>query len=125
VTDGVVQSAELRARAVEAARAYVPPTFKLLRFTTVMSSIDADAEYTPINLAQALQNINNRLDELSAMAHNNRILTRNAQRRAPQPYLPLRKTVGTCHIPQSSLHVIVPHNLDCWSWSRLCTSRRS
>jgi hypothetical protein len=87
--------------------------------------LDAAAEYTPINLAQALQNINNHLDELSAMAHNNRILTRNAQRRAPQPYLPLRKTVGTCHIPQSSLPVIVPHNLDCWSWSRLCTSRRS
>lgn len=60
--------------------------------------------YAPVNIAQALQNLNNqldmgfnqinqRLDEVLALSHNNRILARNRHHAVPQDYLPLYKTV--------------------------------
>ena len=74
-------------------------------------NLDASAEFVPINLMLALEVINNRLDNisinidyhldhfgnwldnLSAITYNTRIVSHNAQRTAPQPYLPLQKLV--------------------------------
>jgi len=81
VTDAVVQSAEMRAHTIEAAH--------------------GSAEFAPVDLVQVLQQINNRLnhmsdrlDVISAITHNTRIVSRNAQRRAPHPYLPLQKSIA-------------------------------
>jgi hypothetical protein len=41
-----------------------------------------------------MQNISDRLDKIAAVSDNTRIVSRNAQRRAPQPYIPLQKTVS-------------------------------
>jgi len=76
VTDAVVQSAdlEMRAHTIEAAH--------------------GSAEFSPVNLVHILQHMSNRLDVISAITHNTRIVSRNAQRRAPHPYLPLQKSIA-------------------------------
>ncbi|KIL59936.1 hypothetical protein M378DRAFT_199975 [Amanita muscaria Koide BX008] len=72
VTNDLVQSAELRVRAVEAAH--------------------ATALFAPVNLLNMFQNVSDRLDTIATTCDNNRIVSRNAHRRSPQPYIPLKKT---------------------------------
>jgi len=94
-------------------RAFLP--FIFLGLTLVMCSIDAVAEFAPINIAQALQLINDnlqgmndRLNFLTAMGFNNRVLMRNVHRRAPHPLLPLHKTVRARHILPLRLLMVSP-----------------
>jgi hypothetical protein len=65
--------------------------------------------YTPVDVAQALQDINSQLKEVLAISHNNRLLARNRHHTVPQDYRPLYKTVryrGRFSLPQTDINYL-------------------
>lgn len=98
-TEEIVEDAGYRATTLESIRAFFCHASQSVLNNR---STDAQAAFGPQNVNQALGQILQRLDDLTAEvrlgraeAYNNAIISRNSGKKGDMPYLPLKKTVSS------------------------------